>query len=260
MRYGMIAAVRRSILLLSVLYCAELFSGPLSAVDSLKIRLERLETATAAVERRQAFRSARRVSRGRMVYSRELGSVYIYRSPGRFRFFSGDSLASGADLNENEGWKLTDKRRLTAARTRIDPLFRLYQLRSVPSNKVAYTGTAESMMFFSWSDEAGGKYVAGIAVGTYRCGMIERFGENGRLTEKTAFIYGKGGKNTAVPSMIVISERIGSAVAIDTVILKHVRINRAFKKNLFAEPGTIVWKEWREPLLHGDKINAVPGR
>ena len=83
-----------------LLFVAMLLAGhapvtaePLAVFDSLKEQLCTVSTLSATMERVRTFRSARRLSGGKVIFYRTRGSVYSYRSPGKYLFFCSRSLA-----------------------------------------------------------------------------------------------------------------------------------------------------------------------
>ncbi|MBN1309024.1 MAG: hypothetical protein JXA18_13960 [Chitinispirillaceae bacterium] len=233
---------------------------PSTVIDSFQNRLSRIGTFTVSVERLQTYRGVRRTGGGSVVFDRHIGCLYAYQTPGTYLFFSGDSAIWGVDLEKRTGWREKASPPGADLRRRIDPLLRLFGLLAIDKKNFTYRGNSGDLLLFSLPADGAAECCAGFDAATFQCRIIETFDATGALLDKTAFAYRRQGDNAIFPAKITITERIGTEVSVDSILLKKPRINGKLPAGAFDVPDGISWRTWQSDSLLKEQFDPVPGR
>lgn len=238
----MITTVQWSRLSLGILIVAAIASpktdtAPVAVLAGFQEQLATTPAFRATVWRKQSFRSVERGGRGTLLFHHSFGSRYEWKSPGHYLFLASDTLLCGIDLRKRCGWHHNNGRR----RYQIDPLWRLMELRDIDRDRFTYRGNSDSLLYFSLRDNDGGSRTIGLDALRERCHIIERFDNEGILTEKILFTYHKKSIRAVVPSAIIITERFGPELSVDTILLNRQRDISTVKHSAFSLPEGIRW-------------------
>lgn len=217
---------------------------PYELLDSALVKCRQLPLLRAHIRRVQHFRNARRVAQGTLLLDRTHGALYDYRAPGRYTFFSSDTLLYGVAYKKNSGWMLRGACTTNSMREQYDPLYRLLQIAGFATSSFTYRGETGSLLVFSCADEQGGAGVLSIGIDPVRllCNVIEHFGHDGTLTQKTEFLYGSKGNTCSVPTVLCMHSLVGGELLNDSLYISNVRCEGTKKSACFSLPAAIVWR------------------
>lgn len=224
-----------------------IFAGPGAIIDTFKRRLDAISTYSASIERVQHYRNACRVATGNICYDNRHGAVYTWKKPGRYQFFRSDFGAYGINLIKKTGWKTTVGKPVTSLAQEIDPLFRLTQIRTIPTGQLKYRGNNGDILIFSKKYHSNRMLCLGFDAKTNHCILSEIMDKNGTVIEKTKFNYKD--KDALYPDALTITRIIGDTISIDSLHFLKPTLNKKLKKELFSIPKNIAWhKDMALPL------------
>lgn len=241
--------MRLSLNLLSFLVAALCFISTAAAAEPHELldralgKYRQLPVFRAHIRRVQQFRSTKRVAQGTLLLDRTRGALYDYRAPGRYTFFSGDTLVYGVAVKKHRGWMLRGACVTSSIREQYDPVFRLLQIAGFATSSFTYRGETGSLLIFSRADEQGGGELSiGIDPVHLQCNVIERIGHDGTLTQKTELLYRNKENACSLPMVLCMHSFIGGETVDDSLYISNLRCDVAIKPECFNLPTAIVWR------------------
>ncbi len=164
----------------------------------------------------------------------------------------------GIDTGKRTGWRTEKRSPDVCLREQIDPLFRLFRLSRIDRTAFVYRGNSDELLLFSSQLPDGRKCTVGFETTSCRCRIIETFDTNGTMIDKTKFTYMKKEAEGVLPTVIIISERIGADVSVDSIVIKKPRVNKTLKRDVYTIPGNVTWRVWPDSLVQL-QFDTIPG-